>query len=708
MNILGDYDLEARLKQIRDVIFKNVPPEARLTKVEFEGPNIALYCEKPQVLLDDESVVRSMAKQIKTRIIVRTDPSQLMPPQDAEKLIRKSLGDEIDLENIIFNEEEGEVVIVAKKYGPIGGPSSPLLKQIAQQTGWRPVFVRAPPIKSATLKGVLSLMSNEGNYRRDFLREVGQSIHRPLIYKNNYVTIKALGGFQEVGRSSILVETASSKVLLDCGVKPGAVSSLDEFPRLDTLDFDLQELDAVIISHAHLDHVGFLPFLFKYGYRGPVYMTRPTFELMALLQSDYLDVTEKGGKKPPYGVNEYKKALLHTIPLEYGEVVDISPDVKATLYNAGHILGSAITHLHVGEGEHNIVYTGDFKYADTRLFQRADTDFPRVETLIMESTYGAKNDLMVPREEAEREFIDAVRTALEHGGRVLVPVLSVGRAQELMIIMADAFNKKLLPKTKVHMEGLLYETTALHMAHPEALSRQLRDAIYYDENPFMHENFDMHLRIEDREKLARGEPCVIMAPAGMLTGGPALDYLKYMVEDEKNAIIFTSYQAEGTLGRKLSKGAAEIQLEDENGDEKTFKVRMKVIPIEGLSGHSDRKELVQFVERLRSRPKTVIVNHGEPRKIEDLAGYLRYRFHVDAVGLEILDTLRVYRSRSRGSPESRRMADADPPEGSGPISCISLWGSATGLGARLAPRYDFEGERRCLDSTLFPGEALKD
>ncbi len=639
---MADYDLEARLKQIREVIFRSVPPEARLTKVEFEGPNIALYCEKPQVLLADESIVRSMAKQIKTRIIVRTDPSQLMPREDAEKLIRETLSEDIGLESIIFNEDEGEVMIVAKKYGPLGGPSSPLLKEIAQKTGWRPLFIRAPPIKSATLKGILSLMNNEGDYRKDFLREVGQSIHRPLIYKNNYVTIRALGGFQEVGRSSILVETASSKVLLDCGVKPGAVNRLDEFPRLDAIDFDLDELDAVIISHAHLDHMGFLPYLFKYGYRGPVYMTRPTMELMALLQSDYMDITEKGGEKPPYGVNDYKKALLHTIPLEYGEVVDISPDVKATLYNAGHILGSAITHLHIGEGEHNIVYTGDFKYADTRLLQRAETDFPRVETLIMESTYGAKNDIMVPREEAERQFIEAVRVTLEHGGRVLIPVLSVGRAQELMVILAQAFNDGALPKTKVHMEGLLYETTALHMAHPEVLSRALRDSIYYDENPFMHENFDMHLRIEDRQKLAKGEPCIIMAPAGMLTGGPALDYLKYMVEDEKNAIIFTSYQAEGTLGRKIAKGANEIQLEDEAGQEKTFKVLMKVIPIEGLSGHSDRRELVQFVERLRMRPKTIIVNHGEPRKIDDLASYLRFRLRVNAFGLEVMDAIRVY------------------------------------------------------------------
>ncbi|MGC8600856.1 MAG: beta-CASP ribonuclease aCPSF1 [Thermoprotei archaeon] len=639
---MADYDLEARLKQIREVIFRSVPAEARLTKVEFEGPNIALYCEKPQVLLADESIVRSMAKQIKTRIIVRTDPSQLMPREDAEKVIREALNDDIGLENIIFHEDEGEVIIVARKYGPFGGPNGPLLKEIAQKTGWRPLLIRAPPIKSATLRGILSLMNNEGEYRKDFLREVGQSIHRPLIYKNNYVTIKALGGFQEVGRSSILVETASSKVLLDCGVKPGAVNRLDEFPRLDAVDFSLDELDAVIISHAHLDHVGFLPYLFKYGYRGPVYMTRPTMELMALLQSDYMDITEKGGEKPPYGVNDYKKALLHTIPLEYGEVVDISPDVKATLYNAGHILGSAITHLHIGEGEHNIVYTGDFKYADTRLLQRAETDFPRVETLIIESTYGAKNDIMVPREEAERQFIEAVKVTLEHGGRVLIPVLSVGRAQELMIILAQSFNSGALPKTKVHMEGLLYETTALHMAHPEMLSRALRDSIYYDENPFMHENFDMHLRIEDRQKLVKGEPCIIMAPAGMLTGGPALDYLRYMVEDEKNAIIFTSYQAEGTLGRKIAKGATEIQLEDEVGQERTFKVLMKVIPIEGLSGHSDRRELVQFVERLRMRPKTIIVNHGEPKKIDELASYLRFRFHVNSFGLEVMDTIRVY------------------------------------------------------------------
>jgi len=639
---LQEFDLEARLKQIRDVIFSNVPREARLTKIEFEGPNIALYCENPGILLENEDIVRGMAKQIKARIIIRTDPSRLLSPPEAEKAIRALLGEEVGIESISFNEETGEVVIMARKYGSLGGPTSPIFKRIAQETGWRPVFVRAPPIKSATLRGVLNLVANEANYRKDFLREVGQDIHRPLIYHNNYVTIRGLGGFREVGRSSILVETASSKVLLDAGVKPGAMGTLDEFPRFDAMDIDPEELDAVVISHAHLDHMGFLPYLFKYGYKGPVYMTKPTLELMALLQSDYMDVTEKGGKRPPYGISDYKKALLHTIPLDYGEVVDISPDIKATLYNAGHILGSAMTHLHVGEGEHNIVYTGDFKYADTRLFQRADTDFPRVETLIMESTYGARNDLMPPREEAEQEFLTAISTTIDHGGRVLIPVLSVGRAQELMVILSTAFGQKRLPKIPVHMEGLLYETTALHMAHPEALSDKLRQAIYYDENPFLHENFDIHLRIENREEYARGEPCVIMAPSGMLTGGPAIDYLRYMLEDEKNMIVFTSYQAEGTLGRRISRGAQEVELEDEHGESKSYKVRMKVDTIDGLSGHSDRRELVQFIERLRTKPRYIIVNHGEPRKIDDLVAFLRYRFHAEAFGPYVLDTKRVY------------------------------------------------------------------
>jgi len=166
------------------------------------------------------------------------------------------------------------------------------------------------------------------------------------------VRITALGGFLEVGRSAVLVETPESKVLLDVGLNPSANMFGEKlFPRLDIDQLKIEELDAVVITHAHLDHCGMVPFLFKYGYEGPVYTTVPTRDIMALMQLDSLDVVEKEGKPIPYSAKEVRKELLHTITLDYGEVTDIAPDIRLTFYNAGHILGSAMAHLHIGDGK---------------------------------------------------------------------------------------------------------------------------------------------------------------------------------------------------------------------------------------------------------------------------------------------------------------------------------------------------------------------
>ena len=170
--------------------------------------------------------------------------------------------------------------------------------------------------------------------------------------------------------------------MLDCGINPGSSNSTVAFPRLDTPQFDLDSLDAVVISHAHLDHCGFLPFLFKYGYDGPVYCSAPTSSLMTLLQLDYLDVANKQGVMPPYGQKEVRDTVMHTIPLRYGSVTDIAPDIRLTLHNSGHILGSSLIHLHIGEGLHNLVYTGDYKYGKSMLLEPAVAMFPRAETII--------------------------------------------------------------------------------------------------------------------------------------------------------------------------------------------------------------------------------------------------------------------------------------------------------------------------------------
>jgi len=628
--------------EIRKIIVREIPAEARLTKVEFEGPAIIIYADNPNVLLENGEPIKRIVREIKKRVIIRADPSARKNTDEAKKMIEEIIPKEAEITEMNFDEGTGEVTILAKKPGLVIGKGGSTLRDIASSTGWRSTIVRSPPLKSRIIEQSLYYLNKEHDYRLAFLRRVGRRIHRPTVYKNGWITISALGGFREVGRQAILVQTLDSKVLIDCGVRPGAQYPFDEFPRLDLAEFDVQELDAVIITHAHLDHCGLVPILFKYGYGGPVYCTKPTKSLMILLQLDYLDVAVKEGKPTPYGLKEVKKELLHTITLDYGEVTDISPDMRLTLHNAGHILGSAMVHLHVGEGLHNIVYTGDFKYARTRLLEPATSSFPRAETLIMESTYGAPNDVVPTREETERQFLDYVRNTIQRGGKVLIPILAVGRAQEIMLVLDEAIKFGSIPQIPIYIEGMLQEVTAIHTAYPEELARELKNRIFHKgENPFLSEHF---VSVDDksaRPDIAEGEPCIIMATSGMLTGGPAVEYFKLLAPNPNNTMLFVNYQIEGTLGRSILRGLREVPISDSVGKIGVVQVKMDVRSVDGFSGHSDRKQLLRFVNNISPHPKQVIIVHGEESKCMGMADSVRRFFRVEALAPNVGERLRV-------------------------------------------------------------------
>ncbi len=628
------------LELIRNTIIKLMPPEAMVVRVEFEGPEISIYVKNPAVILERPEIVKKIAKTIKKRIVIRTDPEIRKSKELAKKIVMETVSPDAEIKEIEFDDALGEMIIKAKKPGLVIGKGGALLRTLLIKTGWRPIVVRAPPIESKFLPQILHHLIEESQYRTRVLRDVGQRIHRPVIFKSNYVRITALGGFMEVGRSAILVETAESKILLDLGINAGASSPFDAYPRLDIPEFVIEELDAVVITHAHLDHCGFLPYLFKYGYNGPIYTTKATRDLMILLQLDFLEISRREGKALPYTQKEIKKMILHTIPLDYEEVTDIAPDVRLTLYNAGHILGSAMAHLHIGEGLHNIIYTSDFKYENTRLLEKANDKFPRVETLIMESTYG--DEELPPRDEAEQQLISLVKKTAERGGKVLIPVFAVGRGQEILLVLIDAIESGKLPKIPIYIEGMVDEATAIHTAYPELLSDKLREKIYHEENPF---TADYIYIVESRETrtdiVEYDEPLIIMATSGMLTGGPAVDYLRLLAPDPKNTLIFVSYQVEGTLGRKIKDGAKEISYISREGRLEVIKINMEVHSVEGFSGHSDKKQLLRFLQRMTPKPQRVILNHGERSKVLTLANIIRRRFAMEVYTPYILDSLRL-------------------------------------------------------------------
>ncbi|MDH5460049.1 MAG: beta-CASP ribonuclease aCPSF1, partial [Candidatus Bathyarchaeota archaeon] len=304
--------------------------------------------------------------------------------------------------------------------------------------------------------------------------------------------------------------------------------------------------------------------------------------------------------------------------------------------------GSSILHLHIGEGLHNVVYTGDYKYARTMLLEAAVTEFPRVETVITESTYGSPDDIMPSRVEAEELLTAVINETLEQKGKVLIPVPAVGRAQEIMLVIDGYMRRGLMKEAPVFIEGMISEATAIHTAYPEHLGREVRNSILHDGiNPFQSDYFTIVEHPSVRQDIIDGEPCIIMATSGMLEGGPVVEYFKSLAGDERNTIIFVSYQIDGTLGRRVQKGLADVTMINSEGKMGVVKVKSRVESIEGFSGHSDRRQIINYITRLKPKPERVIVCHGERAKSLSIANFIQRRCGIQAVVPAIMETFRL-------------------------------------------------------------------
>ncbi|MFH7902961.1 MAG: MBL fold metallo-hydrolase RNA specificity domain-containing protein, partial [Candidatus Aenigmatarchaeota archaeon] len=347
-----------------------------------------------------------------------------------------------------------------------------------------------------------------------------------------------------------------------------------------------------------------------------------------------LDVMQKNAINPIFGVKGLKESLKRVITLEYNEVTDITNDVKLTFQNAGHIIGSSIIHLHIGDGLHNIIYALDQKFDKTTLLDPAFTNFKRAETLIIESTYGAKEDIMPKRKESEKELINIINETMKNNGIVLIPSFAVERAQDIMAILArENF------EYPVFVDGMIWDATSIYTIYPEYLGKHGRKLILKDKI-FNKDIFRRVSTKSEREKILEERPAVIISTSGMLTGGPSIEYFKRLCEDERNVLLFVGFQAQGTLGRKILEGSKEIQLEDD-GNFRTFKVNMQIKYLKGLSGHSDRRQLLAYVNNLASKPKRIFVVHGEESKTISLANTYQKIFGIESYAPRNLETLRI-------------------------------------------------------------------
>tara|TARA_B100001093_G_scaffold182149_1_gene174766 strand:- start:3751 stop:5655 length:1905 start_codon:yes stop_codon:yes gene_type:complete len=628
-------------KELKDQVEKIVPRDIPYT-VELEAGNIALVTPEPNRILAADGLLAKIAHKVKRKIVLRPDTSIMKSEEDATKIVREIIPESADITQIYFDACYREITVQCKKPGDAVGRRGANLQEIRDKCGWLISVERTPPLISKTVHDIRGYRHAHAEERRKLLKDFGLNIHRPQRPGSAWARVTALGSYREVGRACHLVTTNESRIMIDVGVN--VANDLEPMPYFTAPEaLPIDKLDAVVLTHAHLDHAGMLPVLFKYGYRGPVYCTPPTRDLMLLLQTDYLKIGGAEGRRAPYDMEDIRMCMRHVVDVNWDETTDIAPDVKMTFSNAGHILGSSAVHLHIGNGKHNLLFSGDQKFEKSWLFEAANSRFPRVESLVLESTYGGNGDFQPSRQEANQELKDIVSRTLARNGKMIFPVFAVGRSQEVMIAIDELFRSGTVKPVPVWLDGMIQEATAIHAAHPDFLVSSLRKSILKDDdgNPFSNEWFRPVKSRELRENiLMDSSPCIVLATSGMMNAGPVVEYFRQWAHEDRNSLCFVGYQAEGTLGRRLQKGFGEVPM-IVNGKTEMVKIGCEMVTIDGFSGHSDRRQLLEFVDQLKPPPKKIILHHGDYFKSNELGQTLRERFKCRTYAPSNLETIRL-------------------------------------------------------------------
>ena len=285
------------LKEIHRSLDKS---DSRISDAVFEGANIVLYTKDKEFFNNGQDEVRKLVSEFKKRVELRCDPSLALDQEVAEEKIQAILPDEAKADQIIFDPERNLVIIETEKPGVAIGKQGCILREIKRETLWTPLIKRTPSIRSKLIENIRAVLYQNSDYRRKFLHKVGQKIYSGWSRdrKEHWVRLSVLGAGRQVGRSCFLLQTPDSNILLDCGIDPGT----GESPYFESPDFDISKIDAVILSHAHLDHVGLLPFLYKMQYKGPVYCTAPTRDIASISLLDFTKIMKNDGKPPLFAI----------------------------------------------------------------------------------------------------------------------------------------------------------------------------------------------------------------------------------------------------------------------------------------------------------------------------------------------------------------------------------------------------------------------
>jgi metallo-beta-lactamase family protein len=423
-----------------------------------------------------------------------------------------------------------------------------------------------------------------------------------------------------------LVEANGHRLLLDCGMAQGR---RQEANRLNSeFPFKPESIDAVVLSHAHLDHSGKLPMLVKNGFSGSIFSTSATRDLCSAMLADSASLQEMDAKyvnrqnakqglpfiKPLYTMHDVTRTLRLFQTVEFRRSLEILPGIRMTLRNAGHILGSASVALEIAEGREagkkvtTLAFTGDLGRRGAAVVRDPET-IERADVLITESTYGGRSH--GPMNEARQNLARVVSETANNGGLLIIPAFAVGRTQDLVYHLHELMESKEIPSIPVYVDSpLATNITEIFRRHPECYDQETEQLLMQDGgmDPFGFYMLKYTRSTEDSKKLNDvRRPAIIISASGMCEGGRVLHHLRRNIGDPKTTVLFVGFQAENTLGRKLLRGDKIARIYGEE-----YEVRARMVDLDGYSAHADEGELLDFIASIPDKPKHVFVVHGEP------------------------------------------------------------------------------------------------
>jgi metallo-beta-lactamase family protein len=461
------------------------------------------------------------------------------------------------------------------------------------------------------------------------------------------VTAKFLGGSGAVTGSKFLIDLGEFEFLVDCGLFQGVKEERER--NWDKFPMQVDQLEAIILTHAHLDHIGYLPKLVKQGFNGPIYCTEPTAELAKILlldsgklQEEEAEYARKKGysrhedPQPLYTMEDAERVFPLLVAQPFDKPYTIHPRVTVTHYHAGHILGASIVKV-VIKGDHQskkLVFSGDLgRYQDAILLP--PTPIPKADILWIESTYGNKKTTVTKPEE---ELAAAILDTFDRDGLVIIPAFAVGRTQLLMVLLYRLMEKGKIPKVPIILDSpMAIDATKLYLDFntDHRLSAMLEEE---SEHPFKHPQLQYFQKQEQSRSLNEFKgKAIIISASGMATGGRVLHHLFHHLPHPRNGVIIVGYQARGTRGRRLQEGEPTLRI---YGVE--VPVNAKVYNIDGLSAHADQDELMEWAESFCEKPKLTFVVHGEKESSEALASKLKLELGWNTVIPQYLESFVLF------------------------------------------------------------------